>query len=213
MPSDPRLALAAHQPYDGQEPALDTSVLARLADEDLGGDRAFVVELIDLFWSRRRRLVDSTPPPASATIGRSPGWRTRSIQYREPGRPPTSAPLRGRRGGRSARRAQRCLPQRIIVLTAAEAASAWPRSWTASSTPSRPNASAQPPGPFLHLTIPWMPSLTRLGARRPLTVAFCKVTPTVRRERAPRDHPDRPFYLVAGRRTPQNAQLKSGILA
>jgi signal transduction histidine kinase/CheY-like chemotaxis protein/HPt (histidine-containing phosphotransfer) domain-containing protein/HAMP domain-containing protein len=39
----------ATRPAEDEEPALDSSVLANLADEDRGGDPAFVVELIDLF--------------------------------------------------------------------------------------------------------------------------------------------------------------------
>jgi len=57
LPMSPRLAPTAYQPHEVDEPALDSSVLARLADEEQGGDRAFVVELIDLFLEQAAPLL------------------------------------------------------------------------------------------------------------------------------------------------------------
>ena len=52
-----RPAPASHQADDVGEPPLDTGVLAQLANAELGGDPAFVVELIDLFLEQVTSLV------------------------------------------------------------------------------------------------------------------------------------------------------------
>ena len=67
VPANPRLAPAVRQPDEPGEPAVDMSVLARLAGEDLGGDRAFVVELIDLFLKQAAPLLAELH--AAARIG------------------------------------------------------------------------------------------------------------------------------------------------
>jgi signal transduction histidine kinase/DNA-binding NarL/FixJ family response regulator len=56
---------ASHQGDEVAEPALDASVLARLADEELGGDPAFVIELIDLFLEQATPLVSALQAAAS----------------------------------------------------------------------------------------------------------------------------------------------------
>jgi HPt (histidine-containing phosphotransfer) domain-containing protein len=66
LPAGPPLAPTAPQPDVSGEPVLDASVLARLADEDQGGDRAFVVELIDLFLEQAARLQAELRAAASS---------------------------------------------------------------------------------------------------------------------------------------------------
>jgi signal transduction histidine kinase/DNA-binding response OmpR family regulator/HPt (histidine-containing phosphotransfer) domain-containing protein/HAMP domain-containing protein len=65
VPASPRLAPTSRQTEETGEPALDASVLAQLANEDLGGDRAFVVELIDLFLEQATPLVAELHTAAS----------------------------------------------------------------------------------------------------------------------------------------------------
>jgi CheY-like chemotaxis protein/HPt (histidine-containing phosphotransfer) domain-containing protein len=66
MPASTRRAPAHYQTDEGGEPAVDTSVLARLSNEDLGGDRAFVVELIDLFLEQAAAMLADLQTAANA---------------------------------------------------------------------------------------------------------------------------------------------------
>jgi two-component system sensor histidine kinase/response regulator len=65
LPVSSRQVLAAHQTEEVDEPALVASVLAQLGDENRGGDRAFVVELIDLFLEQATPLVEELHTAAS----------------------------------------------------------------------------------------------------------------------------------------------------
>jgi hypothetical protein len=55
------------RPDQDDEPILDASVLSQLADEELGGDPAFVVELIDLFVEQVTSMLADLQ--AAATVG------------------------------------------------------------------------------------------------------------------------------------------------
>jgi CheY-like chemotaxis protein/HPt (histidine-containing phosphotransfer) domain-containing protein len=56
--SEPSREVDGHGPEHPAEPALDTTVLAQLADEERGGDPAFVVEVIDLFLEQVAPMPD-----------------------------------------------------------------------------------------------------------------------------------------------------------
>jgi HPt (histidine-containing phosphotransfer) domain-containing protein len=57
---------AAHPNQPSDEPSLDRGVLAELADASLGGDPAFVVELIDLFVEQVRPVLAGLRAAADA---------------------------------------------------------------------------------------------------------------------------------------------------
>jgi CheY-like chemotaxis protein/HPt (histidine-containing phosphotransfer) domain-containing protein len=65
-PASTRRAPAQYQTDEGGEPAVDASVLARLANEELGGDRAFLVELIDLFLEQAASMLADLQTAADA---------------------------------------------------------------------------------------------------------------------------------------------------
>jgi signal transduction histidine kinase/DNA-binding response OmpR family regulator/HPt (histidine-containing phosphotransfer) domain-containing protein/HAMP domain-containing protein len=52
LPVLPSLVSSANDGAGANEPPIDARVLAQLASEDLGGDRTFVIELIDLFLTQ-----------------------------------------------------------------------------------------------------------------------------------------------------------------
>jgi signal transduction histidine kinase/DNA-binding NarL/FixJ family response regulator len=66
VPASVRQVPALYQHDEGREPAVDASVLARLSNEDLGGDRTFVVELIDLFLEQAVEMLADLQTAANA---------------------------------------------------------------------------------------------------------------------------------------------------
>jgi HPt (histidine-containing phosphotransfer) domain-containing protein len=69
-PIGTRVAPAMSSLDESGEPALDAAVLAQFANEELGGDPAFVVELIDLFLAQATPLIAQLHTAASIGDGR-----------------------------------------------------------------------------------------------------------------------------------------------
>jgi HPt (histidine-containing phosphotransfer) domain-containing protein len=80
VPASSRPAPASHQADDVGEPPLDTGVLAQLANAELGGDPAFVVELIDLFLEQVTSLVSELHTAASIGDEREIGRIAHTLQ-------------------------------------------------------------------------------------------------------------------------------------